>query len=290
MTSVRNEKNIFGKRMITKTQENILINWFHQYIKNFQSKDLKIQGNIDLKSEHILKVRDLIMEIAISEGLTGGQIRLASVMALFHDIGRFKQYSIYRTFSDRKSENHALLGLRELKKNNVLNILEHDDRILIQKAIANHNRKEIFPKTKGKALFYSGLLRDADKIDIWRVVIDYYEAPEAKPNKALQLDLPDTSEYSSAILREVENGSSINMEDMTTLNDFKLLQASWIFDLNFKRSFELVKQRRYVERLFAVLPDDEPIRQLQLKILSYVESKITAVQRPMENLDQKTHE
>jgi hypothetical protein len=270
--------------MITKTQENNLNKWFHQYIKTFQSKDWKVQRNIDLKYEHILKVRDVIIDISSSEGLIGGQIRLAGIMALFHDIGRFKQYTIYRTFVDRKSENHALLGLQELKKNNVLNNLEHDDRRLILTAIANHNRKDILPETTGKALFYSRLLRDADKIDIWRVVIDYYEDPEAEPNKALQLDLPDTPDYTFAILREVENGKSIRMEDMITLNDFKLLQASWIFDLSYTRSFEIVKKRHYIERLFSVLPDDELIRQLKWKILSYIDSKITTAQRPMENL------
>jgi HD superfamily phosphohydrolase YqeK len=275
--------------MITKTQENNFINWFHQYIKTFHSKDLQIQRNIDLKYEHILRVRDVIIEMAISEGLADGQVRLASVMALFHDIGRFIQFAKYRTFADNKSENHALLGIKELKKNKILDILENDDRNLIQTAIANHNRKEILPETTGKALFYSKLLRDADKIDIWQVVIDYYETPKAKPNKALQLDLLDTPTYSFEILQEVENGSIIRMEDLSTLNDFKLLQAAWIFDLNYMRSFEIVKQRRYIERLFAVLPDDEPIRQLQWKILFFIESKITQNHELLEIFNQNYH-
>jgi HD superfamily phosphohydrolase YqeK len=269
--------------MITKNQENNFINWFHQYIKTFHSKDLQIQSNIDLKYEHILRVRDVIIEMAISEGLADDQVRLASVMALFHDIGRFIQFTKYRTFADNKSENHASLGIKELKKNKILDILENDDRNLILTAIANHNRKEIFPETTGKALFYSKLLRDADKVDIWQVVIDYYETPKARPNKALQLDLIDAPTYSFEILQEVENGSIIRMEDLSTLNDFKLLQAAWIFDLNYMRSFEIVKQRRYIERLFAVLPDDEPIRQLQRKILFFIESKITQDHKLVEN-------
>jgi HD superfamily phosphohydrolase YqeK len=272
--------------MITKTQENNFINWFHQYIKTFHSQDLQIQCNIDLKYEHILRVRDVIIEIAISEGLADDQVRLASVMALFHDIGRFIQFTKYRTFADNKSENHASLGIKELKKNKILDILKNDDRNLILTAIANHNRKEILPETTGRALFYSKLLRDADKIDIWRVVIDYYETPKARPNKALQLDLLDTPTYSFEILQEVKNGSIIRMEDLTTLNDFKLLQAAWVFDLNYMRSFEIVKQRRYIERLFAVLPDDEPIRRLQSKILFFMESKITQDYKLMENFNQ----
>jgi HD superfamily phosphohydrolase YqeK len=275
--------------MITKAQENNFVSWFHQYIKTFYSVDLQIQRNIDLKYEHILKVRDVIGEIAISEGLTNGQIRLASVMALFHDIGRFVQFTKYRTFADTKSENHALLGIQELKKNKVLDILEYDDRSLILTAIANHNRKEIIPEITGKALFYSRLLRDADKIDIWQVVIDYYETPNARPNKALQLDLLDIPTYRFEILQEVENGRIIRMEDLSTLNDFKLLQAAWVFDLNYMKSFEIVKRRRYIERLFTVLPDDEPLRQLQRKILFFIESKITHNHKLLENFNQNYH-
>jgi HD superfamily phosphohydrolase YqeK len=271
--------------MITKTQENNFVSWFHQYIKTFHSKDLQIQRNIDLKYEHILRVRDVIIEIAISERLANDQIRLPSVMALFHDIGRFIQFTKYRTFADNKSENHASLGIQELKKNKILDNLKNDDRNLILTAIANHNKKEILPETTGKALFYSKLLRDADKIDIWRVVIDYYEAPKARPNKALQLDLLDTPTYSFEILQQVENGSIIRMEDLSTLNDFKLLQAAWIFDLNYLRSFEIVKQRGYMERLFAVLPDDESIRQLQRKLLFFIESKITQDHKLVENFN-----
>jgi HD-GYP domain-containing protein (c-di-GMP phosphodiesterase class II) len=100
--------------MVTKAQENNLIRWFHQYVDTFRSSDIQFQRNIDLKYEHILKVRDAIMEIAESEALNSEQIRLAGIMALFHDIGRFKQYLIFNTFSDRKSKNHALLGLQVL--------------------------------------------------------------------------------------------------------------------------------------------------------------------------------
>lgn len=259
--------------MITKTQESEFVRWFHQYVKTFQQNDCRFQRNIDLKNEHILKVRNVITELAISEKLSGDQICLARVMALFHDIGRFRQYAKYRTFSDRNSENHALLGIRELQKNKVLESLEKDDRTLIVTAIANHNRKEIPPETTGKAFYYSAMLRDADKIDIWRVVTDYYEDPNTETNSALQLDLPDNPEYSFRILEDVENGRSIRMENMKTLNDFKLLQIGWVFDLHFKKSFEIVKKRRFIERIIGVLPDEKPIRQLEQKISNFIDKK-----------------
>jgi hypothetical protein len=42
---------------------------------------------------------------------------------------------------------------------------------------------------------------------------------------------------------------------MKTLNDFKLLQISWVFDLNFTRSYEILKDRQYIERIAETLPD-----------------------------------
>ena len=39
-------------------------------------------------------------------------VQLAEIMGLFHDVGRFRQYSIYKTFNDAQSEDHADLGLK----------------------------------------------------------------------------------------------------------------------------------------------------------------------------------
>jgi hypothetical protein len=39
------------------------------------------------------------------------------------------------------------------------------------------------------------------------------------------------------------------MEDIKTLNDLKLLQMGWAYDLNFPRSFRLLSERRYLETI-----------------------------------------
>jgi len=39
-------------------------------------------------------------------------------------------------------------------------------------------------------LLYSRLIRDVDKLDIWRVVTDYYNSGNAKRNVAMVLELP----------------------------------------------------------------------------------------------------
>jgi len=41
---------------------------------------------------------------------------------------------------------------------------------------------------------------------------------------------------------------------LNSLNDFKLLQASWIFDINFRPALVEVEERGYLERTREVLP------------------------------------
>jgi hypothetical protein len=52
----------------------------------------------------------------------------------------------------------------------------------------------------------------------------------------------------------------VNLADVRTLNDFKLLQISWVYDLNFTESFRMIEERNYLEKLAAALPSGPRIR------------------------------
>jgi hypothetical protein len=60
---------------------------------------------------------------------------------------------------------------------------------------------------------------------------------------------------------------------ISTQNDFKLLQLSWVFDLNFPGSFRMVSERGYVEGLAAKLPATEEVRRGVEAVKQYVERK-----------------
>jgi len=96
------------------------INWFNLYVKKFTYNDNESQQNIDIKYEHSKRVAEEILRIGKQSGLNEDELRLAEIIALFHDIGRFEQYDRYRTFSDSKSQDHAELGIRILVSQNVL--------------------------------------------------------------------------------------------------------------------------------------------------------------------------
>ena len=94
--------------------------WFDQYVKGFSSDDPEIQAGIKLKYAHTRRVCQNIFNIGKTLGLPEGDLHLAEAVALFHDVGRFRQYTVYHTFNDRRSENHALLGIKELEREQVL--------------------------------------------------------------------------------------------------------------------------------------------------------------------------
>lgn len=244
--------------------------WFVEYTKTFKQETFEDQQNIQLKEAHTKRVCEEILDIGNSIGLNGNDLRMAEVMALFHDIGRFEQYARYKTFVDLKSEDHAVLGAKVLRKTGVLNILDKSTADLIVRGIVYHNRASLPKDESERCLFFAKLLRDADKLDIWRVVTEYYQRKKENHNGVIELGLPDIPEISPEVCEDIMAKRIVNIGDLKTLNDFKLLQMGWIFDVNFCRTFELIQERRYLEMLHDALPQTKKVSALYLTVTSYL--------------------
>ncbi len=233
-----------------------LRSWFDNYIGKYSSDDPAIQENNDLKKEHTIRVCEAILDIGVSLDLSHEDLSMAETCALLHDIGRFEQYSKYRTFSDSRSEDHAALGVRVIEENGILECLDQGNAEVILNAVSCHNKFSLPDKVDKRCLFFLKLLRDADKVDIWRVVTDYYRSAADKRNQAIELDLPDTNDISEPVYKSLMKGDLVRMADLRILNDFKLLQIGWIYDLNFHRTFQIVQERKYLEKIRGALPEN----------------------------------
>lgn len=244
--------------------------WFVEYTKTFKQETFEDQQNIQLKEAHTKRVCEEILDIGNSLGLNGDDLRVAEIMALFHDIGRFEQYAHYKTFIDLKSEDHAMLGVKVLRKTGVLNMLEASTADLIMRGIVYHNRAFLPKDESDWCLFFAKLLRDADKLDILRVVTDYYQRKNENHNGVIELGLPDIPEISPEVCAQLMAKRIVNVGDLKTLNDFKLLQMGWIFDVNFYRTFELIQERRYLEMLRDALPHTKKVSEIYLTVQSYL--------------------
>ncbi len=259
--------------MIRKENFLLLKSWFNNYVKSFHSDDYEFQRNIDLKEEHTLNVCKEINDIGESLYLSEENLRLSETIALFHDIGRFEQYKRYNTYSDKISENHAELGIKVLKENHVLDKINLHAQNIIFKAISYHNLAKLPEKEIEEHLFYSKLIRDADKVDIYRVVTNYYSHRKEEKNTAIELELPDIDEISDEVYADIMAEKIVNIENVKTLNDFKLLQMSWAYDVNFIRTFRIIYERHYIEKIYNELPHNIKVKEIYSKIMTFVNSR-----------------
>ncbi len=233
--------------------------WFSEYCRSFYSVREEDQRNILLKEEHTRKVCGNMRRISGELSMNSKEVLLAETIALFHDVGRFPQYARYGTFSDAVSVNHALLGAEILDSMRVLADLPEEDQRLVLHAIRFHNAYALPNIEDDKGLFFLKLIRDADKLDIWRVFIEYYEAPPEKRASAAGLGLPHDAGYSGEVLRALLEKRVVPLSSVKTLDDFKLLQLSWIYDLNFGVSLRMLLERDYMDRILKTLPRESEI-------------------------------
>jgi len=259
---------------ISKKYLDELKQWFFKYVQIFDHNDKNLRENVILKEKHTLRVCKAILNIGEQLNINNEKLRLAEIIALFHDIGRFEQYVRYKTFVDRDSENHAELGVKILKEEKVLNRFTESTQSLIQRTILYHNRIELPKNETTTCLFFSKLLRDADKLDIWKVVTDYYQRNNGERNNTIELGLPDTEGFSDEIYQDLLNRQIVKIKNLKNLNDFKLLQVGWIFDINFAPTFQILQERQYLQKIRQALPESKKIDTVFQTINTHLEEKI----------------
>ncbi len=236
-----------------------LRSWFAAYCRGYYGDDPAARRNIVLKEGHTARVCDNMDRLTASLDLDSHERHCAAVVALFHDLGRFEQYRRFGTFRDADSVDHAQLGVRVLAEEGLLRDADAADRAVILQSIALHNRFALPDGLDYRGLLLARLIRDADKLDIWQVFVEFYAQPEEERASAVGLGFPDEPHCSAEVVRRVLSGEMVRLDMLRTLNDFKLLQLSWVFDLNFPASYRIAAERDLVGQLALTLPQEESI-------------------------------
>lgn len=249
--------------------------WFAGFCSTFHSSDGEEQKNIALKEEHTSRVCANIRRIAREESLDAGRVALAEAVALFHDIGRFPQYRRYGTFKDSISVNHAVLGAELLIQGGVLDKFPRNDQVIVIQAVRHHNAFAVPAFLDAESAQYLRLVRDADKLDIWRVFLEFYRLPEGERASAVSLGFPDLPACSPEVIAALCRRELVRLAWVKSLNDFKLLQLSWVYDLNFPASFRMLVERDYISGLEAALPPHEEVRQAVQAVREFARYAVT---------------
>jgi len=250
--------------------------WFAEYCASFSTPVREDQKNFVVKRDHTREVCLNAVRIATDLKLSEHDVLLAEAAGLFHDVGRFPQYQQYRTFDDSISVNHAALGVKVLLEKNVFRGLPKPEQDLIVRSVSLHNVFFLPELLDKRTLLFARLVRDADKLDILRVVIEYFGQAAGNRAEAVALGLPDSPGYSPEVLACLARGEMARKSDLTTLNDFKLLQLAWLYDLNFASSLRMVLERQYIDKLAEMLPGTDEIKQAVELVRAYVNGRLRA--------------
>lgn len=247
--------------------------WFRDHLARLEIAEDRICDGVHLKARHTIHVCAEIRWIANKLGLSGGQTRLAEALALFHDVGRFEQYTKYRAYLDRETINHAQLGVETMQTAGLLSPLDPVTAEILRKSILFHNRKDLPLDEEEMVLFFARLVRDADKLDIWRIVTAYYTRPPERKVDAIDLNLSLGGNFSPEILADIQARKSVDEKNMRTQGDFKLMQIAWVYDLNYAPSFLRVRQKGYLQKIRATLPGSALVDQILKQAELYLDLK-----------------
>lgn len=219
---------------------------FAEYVKNYDIESERIR----LKVKHIERVSQLAKKLSTELNLNEEDIKLAELIGLLHDIGRFEQVKKYNTFNDQKSVNHGELGVEILFNSNngiIRNFIEttqYDE--IIKKAILNHNKSklDVPDNLTSKELLHTKIIRDSDKMDILYILT--FEEKEIAWEKA---DLSDDI-ISDEIYKEFMGNESIIYSNRESSADILVGHFAYIFDFNFLESIKFIKQQNYMEKIY----------------------------------------
>ncbi len=260
---------------MNQEQLNRFERWFIEYTNRFLGADDYVNANLRHKQQHTQRVRAESVFLARELALNEDEVRIADLIGLFHDIGRFPQFAQYRTFNDTRSVNHSQLGVQVLRQEGLLEALATQERKWVETAVGLHGRKSLPSALNGRALLFAKIIRDADKIDIFRIVAGSYKQYLEDPaNFPLEIELPDEPGYTPEVLEAVLNEELIDSTKLRTLNDAKLCQLGWVYDLNFTASLKRIDQCGFLPHLFSFLPQDDGLQQACRKIQDYVAARL----------------
>lgn len=224
-----------------------VIKAFNDYVGEFDEKDEMIR----LKKLHTVNVANICERIGESIGLDTFERDLCWFIGMMHDIARFIQYAAFGTFNDAKSVDHAQLGCQLLFEEKLLDsFLDYNDEDkvildLIENAVKWHSVYRLPEDLDETQRMYCNIVRDADKIDIFRVACEepiesvYHYTEEELLNSTISPKVIEAFYEHHAIKRELRK----------SFLDFKVGFLALSFELVYEKSRSIALEQGYIFRI-----------------------------------------
>lgn len=246
---------------------------FERYLDQYDREDDKIK----LKMVHTYGVVRCMNQITKKMGLSKEERKLAELIALLHDIGRFEQLKRFGSFEPGLMD-HAAYGAEILFEEGMIREFIEDSRYdeIIRMAIEKHSAYKLIGISDPCALLHAKLIRDADKLDNCRVKLE--DAVETMLD--VSAEEVGKQQISPEVLAQVYQKTSIDNKTRNTKMDYWVSYVAYFFDINFPETLEIIHEHQYVDRIIRRIPYSnidtaKKMRQIGDFVNDYIKGRIS---------------
>lgn len=229
--------------------------WFVAFAESYRSAAGVLPAGIELKLDHTRHVAENARDLSRDLHWRPGDVRLAEALGWLHDVGRLVQFAECGHFHDATSFNHGFRGADVVRDAGILDDLDDDSRAGLLDGIRFHNAKTIPAELPAARRRLLELIRDADKLDIFRVVLEglardgFRELADLWPH--VDLDGP----VDARLLDEIATRRHGDLVHVHSRADFLLLLVSWVYDLRCAPARARARRAGMPDAVAAHLPD-----------------------------------
>ena len=199
---------------------------YDAYVDTFRGVDGKLPPMMELKRVHTAHVVDNAKLIAAGEGFDAETARACEAAALLHDTGRYEQLKRYNTFRDSDSVDHAVFSHDIVVEKGWLDGDPQREAILT--AVLVHNRRDVPADLDPLTEATVHTVRDADKLDIFRVLEHQIATTDWRHDDTAFWNLPILAAPNPAVVEAIRAGRPVDYQNLKTLADFVLIQVGWM--------------------------------------------------------------
>ena len=221
---------------------------YDAYVDTFCGADGKLPEMMQLKRTHTAFVVRNAEEIAKGEGFSAEDRAAALAAALLHDTGRYEQLRRFNTFRDSDSVDHAVFGHDIVKERGWLADAEPAFADAVLKAVLYHNRRDLPDGMDHLTEIAAHTVRDADKLDIFRVLERQVATTDWRRDSTAFWNLPVSAPPNPAVVEAIRDSRPVDYQNIKTLADFVLIQVGWMRDgLVYGTSRRLCAERGHLD-------------------------------------------
>lgn len=241
---------------------------FDAYVSSYDPENTMIR----LKIVHTYHVAEIAGRIARTLG-QGELEDFAWFLGLLHDIGRFEQVRQYGTFSDAQSVDHAEFGADILFCENLIDrfpteTLPEGWRDAAETAIRQHNKLALPGQLDERTRTLAQVLRDADKIDIFRVAAQ--NSYEERAGRSVSM-MKVSDEMTPEVMNCVMEHRCVPRGVRRSIFDVQVSYCCMAFELVYKESRRIAAEQGNLLKLLMMQDKDgcrrgneKQLRQLEI--------------------------